>query len=85
MVKRVSIAVQLILCLIPFLWIIGFIRIQKLMAGILMLIGVAILVVVIQWLIPFEFGYALAWLVSFLTPIYYMVKWSQQWNDSIPS
>jgi hypothetical protein len=50
-----------------------------------MLIGVAILVVIIQWLIPFEFGYALAWLVSFLTPIYYMVKWSQQWNDSIPS
>ena len=85
MARRVSIAVQVILCLIPFLWIIGFARIQKLMVGILMLIGVAILVVLIQLFIPFEFGYLLAWLVSFLTPIYYMVKWSQQWNESIPA
>ncbi|MDH3617118.1 MAG: DUF4711 domain-containing protein [Nitrosopumilus sp.] len=85
MAKRVGILVQVILCLIPFLWIIGFIRIQKLIAGILLLIGVAILVFVIQWFIPFDYGYALAWLVSFLTPIYYMVKWSRQWNDSLPS
>jgi hypothetical protein len=55
------------------------------MAGILMLIGVAILVVVIQWFIPLDYGFALAWLVSFLTPIYYMVKWFRQWNDSLPS
>jgi len=54
------------------------------MVGILMLIGVAILVVLIQWFIPIEFGYLLAWLVSFLAPIYYLVKWSRQWNDSIP-
>jgi len=82
---RVSIAVQVILCLIPLVWIYGFFRIEKLRAGILMLIGVAILAVVIQFLIPFEFGYGLAWLVSFLTPLYYMVKWSQKWNDSIPA
>ncbi len=84
MARRVSITVQVILCLIPFLWIIGFARIQKLMVGILMLIGVAIMVVLIQFFIPFEFGYLLAWLASFLLPIYYMVKWSQEWNDSIP-
>ena len=81
---RVSIAVQVILCLIPIVWIYGFFRIEKLMAGILMLIGVVILTVVIQVLIPFDFGFAIAWLVSFLTPIYYIVKWSNQWNDSIP-
>jgi len=84
MARRVSITVQVILCLIPFLWIIGFARIQKLMVGILMLIGVAILVILIQFFIPIEFGYLLAWLVSFLAPIYYLVKWSRQWNDSIP-
>ena len=82
---RVSIAVQVILCLIPIVWIYGFFRIEKLIAGILLLIGVAILAVVIQFLIPFEFGFALAWLVSFLVPIYYLVKWSNQWNDSIPT
>ena len=83
--KRVSILVQVILCLIPIVWIIGFFRIEKLIAGILMLIGVAILAVVIQFLIPIDFGFAVAWLVSFLVPLYYMVKWSNEWNDSIPT
>ncbi len=45
--KRVSIAVQVILCFIPLVWIWGFFRIEKLIAGILMLIGVTILVIVI--------------------------------------
>ena len=81
---RVSIVVQVILCLIPLVWIYGFYRIEKLLAGILMLIGVLILSVIIQVLIPFDFGYGIAWLVSFLVPVYYMVKWSNQWNDSIP-
>ena len=83
--KRVSIAVQVILCFIPLVWLYGFFRIEKLIAGILMLIGIAILAIVIQLFIPFYFGYALAWLVSFLAPIYYIVKWSNEWNDSIPT
>lgn len=48
-----------------------------------MLIGVAILAIAIQFLIPFDFGYVLAWVVSFLVPMYYMVKWSKEWNESI--
>jgi len=83
--NRVSIAVQVILCLIPLVWLYGFFRIEKLTAGILMVIGVAILAFVIQLIVPFEFGYGLAWLASFLIPLYYMVKWSQEWNDSIPT
>jgi len=83
--KRVSIAVQVILCFIPIVWLYGFFRIEKLIAGILMLIGIAILAFVIQLFIPFYFGYALAWLVSFLAPIYYIVKWSNEWNNSIPT
>jgi len=81
--KRVSITVQVILCFIPLVWIIGFFRIEKLIAGILMLIGVAIIAVVIQSFLG-EIGFILAWLVSIIVPIYYMVKWSNQWNDSIP-
>jgi len=50
-----------------------------------MVIGVAILAVAIQFLIPLELGYGLAWLVSFLVPLYYMVKWSREWNDLIPT
>jgi hypothetical protein len=82
--ERVSVAVQVILCFIPLVWLYGFFRIEKLLAGILMLIGVAIFAYLLQLFIPFYLGYALAWLVSFLFPIYYMVKWSQEWNDSIP-
>jgi hypothetical protein len=83
MVERnpVSIAVQVILCFIPLVWLYGFYRIEKLGAGILMVIGVAIIAIVLAF-IPF-FGYALAWLASFLLPIYYMIKWSQEWNEDI--
>jgi micrococcal nuclease len=81
--KPVSIAVQVILCLIPLVWIYGFFRIEKLISGILMLIGVVIMAFVIQIFIPFYLGYALAWLVSFLVPIHYMIKWSREWNDNI--
>ena len=80
---RVSIAVQVILCFIPLVWLYGFYRIEKLTAGILMVIGVAILTIVLAF-IP-VFGYAIAWIISVLVPIYYMVKWSQEWNDSIPA
>ena len=82
--KRVSVAVQVILCFIPLVWLFGFFRIEKLIAGILMLIGVAILAVIIQFIIPFELGYVIAWIVSILVPIHYMIKWSSEWNDSVP-
>ena len=79
--KPVSIAVQVILCIIPLVWLYGFYRIEKLGSGILMVIGVAILAIVLL-LIP-VFGYALAWLASAILPIYYIVKWSQEWNENI--
>jgi len=82
MVKQapVNIAVQVILCIVPFVWLYGFYRIKKLTTGIVMVIGVAILVIIIQFLMPFDLGYVIAWLVSFLVPIYYIVNWSQEWN-----
>jgi len=79
--KPVSITVQVILCLIPLVWLYGFYRIEKLGSGILMVIGVAILAIVLVF-IP-VFGYALAWLASAILPIYYIVKWSQEWNENI--
>jgi len=79
--KPVSIAVQVILCIIPIVWLYGFYRIEKLGAGILMVIAVAILAIVLVF-IP-VFGYALAWLASAILPIYYIVKWSQEWNENI--
>ena len=82
--NRVSIAVQVILCFIPLVWLWGFFRIEKLIAGIVMVIVVAILASAVTIFIPF-FGYAIAWIVSVLVPIYYIVKWSQEWNDSIPA
>ncbi len=46
-----------------------------------MVIGVAILAIVLLF-IP-VFGYALAWLAGVILPIYYIVKWSQEWNENI--
>ena len=46
-----------------------------------MVIGVAILAILLVF-IP-VFGYALAWLASAILPIYYIVKWSQEWNENI--
>ena len=80
--KPVSIALQVILCFIPLVWLWGFFRIEKLIAGIVMVIVVAILASALTIFIPF-FGYAIAWLVSVILPIYYIVKWSQEWNESI--
>jgi len=79
--KPVSIVVQVILCIFPLVWLYGFYRIEKLGSGILMVIGVAILAIVLLF-IP-VFGYALAWLTSAILPIYYIVKWSQEWNENI--
>ena len=79
--KPVNIVTQVILCIIPIVWLYGFYRIEKLGAGILMVIAVAILAIVLVF-IP-VFGYALAWLASAILPIYYIVKWSQEWNENI--
>ncbi len=46
-----------------------------------MVIAVAILATVLLF-IPF-YGYALAWLAAAILPIYYIVKWSQEWNENI--
>lgn len=81
--KSVSIAVQVILCLIPIVWLYRFYRIEKLGARLLMVIAVAIFALLLQFFIPFYLGYTLAWLVSFLFPIYYMIKWFQEWNEEI--
>ena len=80
--QPVSIAFQVILCFIPLVWLWGFFRIEKLIAGIVMVIIVAILAFALTIFIPF-FGYAIAWLASVFVPIYYIVKWSQEWNESI--
>jgi len=80
--QPVSIALQVILCFIPLVWLWGFFRIEKLIAGIVMVIVVAILASALTIFIPF-FGYALAWLASVILPIYYIVKWSQEWNEDI--
>jgi len=81
---RVNLAVQVILCVIPIVWLFGFYRIEKLASGILMVIGVTIVALFFQFVIPWPIGSALAWLVSFLVPLYYMVKWSQEWNENFP-
>lgn len=84
--KRVSVGLQVVCIFIPFAWIWAFYRIEKLGKGVMIMIGgygVAIILGVIGSLedgaLIAIFGY-IGW---FGYVVWLMVKWSDQWNESI--
>jgi len=79
--KSVSIAWQMLFTVIPFVWIYAFYRIEKLIYGILLAIGTAAIISAIQMIIPHPYGAAITWPVSILIPIYFVRKWSIEWNS----
>ena len=81
--EPVNIVLQIVLMFIPFVWIFAFWRIEKLVIGIVLLICTAILSVVVQMILPYPFGLYLSYPISFLVPIYFIWKWSNEWNDTI--
>ncbi len=79
--KSVSVAWQMVFTLIPFVWIYAFYRIEKLIFGVLLAIGTAAVIGSITMVLPEPYGVALTWPISIIIPIYFIRKWSIEWNS----
>ncbi len=77
----VSVHWQMLFTIIPLVWIYAFYRIERLILGIIFAIITGIITYGIQIALPMEFGFAVSWLVSILIPIYFIRKWSIEWNQ----
>jgi len=90
--KSVNVNLQTVLIFLPFVWIWGFYRIDKLRRGLGLMFGIgfavlfaAVMVSVITGVDAREFTNWtwVFYIVSVLIGIYYMRKWSLDWNDRI--
>ena len=78
--KPVNVTLQTVLMFIPLVWIYAFYRIEKLNMGLFLLFVAIAVSMVFQLVIPFPFGLILAYVPTFAIPIYYIRKWSKEWN-----
>lgn len=85
MVKKAPVKIwqQIILCLIPYLWIYGFYRINKLQTGLLLTLVTFLASIGFQLLLPFPYGLGASLLFGFILTIYFMTSWSNKWNNII--
>jgi hypothetical protein len=86
MVKQSTVNIKLqILCgIIPFVWIWALYRIEKIRVGIpLFLIGGFAVSIGFQIFVPFPYGTASAIIASIMLWIYFIRKWSIEWNRKI--
>jgi len=81
----VTISVQVLFCFIPFLVIYAFYRIKKLRMSIVLGIVTFIPIAGVEFLIPFPYGFILSYILSWGIPIYFLVKWSREWNEMVLS
>ena len=79
--KPVSVNWQTVFMIIPYVWIYAFYRIEKLMMGIVLLVVTAIVTALVASMFFGLDGYLIAWLVSIGIPIYFIRKWSTEWNE----
>jgi len=85
MVKQtpVSVGWQTLLVVLPLIWLFAFYRIEKLMMGILILLVGFGISIVSQLILPFPYGFGLALIVTIPLSIYFIRKWSKDWNIKI--
>ena len=90
--KSVNVNLQTVLIFLPFVWIWGFYRIDKLRRGLGLMVAISVGMLFVGVLVYIITGVPtteytnLTWItyiVSVLIGIYYMRKWSQEWNDKI--
>lgn len=79
----VTISVQVLFCFIPFLVFYAFYRIKKLRMSIVLGIVTFIPIAGVEFLIPFPYGFILSYILSWGIPIYFLVKWSREWNEMV--
>lgn len=82
MVKQepVSVGWQIVFVIIPYVWIYAFYRIEKLRIGLVLAIISTGAGIGLQMLLPFPWGLASSWVFYIIIPIYFVVKWSREWN-----
>jgi len=88
MVKKepVSVGMQIVLTILPFVWFYALYRIERLRIGLVL----AIICIVtsigtsigLQILLPFPWGLVFS-MVLYITiiPMYFVIKWSKKWNE----
>jgi hypothetical protein len=81
--KPVNVNWQTLFCIIPYVWIWAFYRIEKLRMGIVIAVGAGLASVALGMLIPFPYGLLGNLVISIVIPIYFIRKWSIEWNDRV--
>ena len=74
---------QTLFCIIPYVWIWAFYRIEKLRMGILIAIGAGIASAIWGMSNPYPFGLIGNLIISIVVPIYFIRKWSIEWNEKV--
>ena len=78
--KRVNVGIQVIFCIIPYLWIYGFYRIEKLRMGLVIIVVTFVASIGIQMLLPYPYGLGTAYIFSIVLPTAFIIRWSREWN-----
>ena len=77
---RVSIGWQTALVIIPYGWIYGFYRIEKLRLGLVLVLITVAANITAQAVLPWPFGLIVALAILVILPIRFIRKWSHEWN-----
>ncbi len=81
--EPVSLFWQTVLCILPYIWIFAFLRIEKFMMGLVLLaVGFAVSIG-INMVLPYPWGLFGSIIFTIVLPIYYVRKWSREWNYKI--
>lgn len=78
--KPVNVNLQTVLMFIPLVWIYAFYRIEQLSMGIFLFFVSIAASIVIQLVFPYPYGLIFAYVPTFVIPIYFIRKWSKEWN-----
>ena len=78
--KPVDVTLQTVLMFVPLVWIYAFYRIEQFSMGVFLFFVALGISIVIQLVVPFPYGLIFAYVPTFALPIYFIRKWSREWN-----
>ncbi len=81
--KPVNVNWQTLFCILPYIWIFAFYRIEKLRMGIVIAIATLAVSVTVSMLLPFPYGLFGNLVISIGVPIYFIRQWSREWNERV--
>ena len=83
--KPVNVNWQTLFAFIPIVWLWAFWRIEKLRLALLLLVGILAFQTVMAMLLPFPWGLGAQWAIQILPVIFFVRKWSREWNEKVGS